>query len=59
MKSALFGLISHFLSALARIALRRRMTKSATRSGLPVLANTAESSPITLDLVNQLRDDMP
>jgi hypothetical protein len=30
-----------------------------TRNGLPILSSARSATPITLDLVNQLRDDTP
>lgn len=48
--------IGRVLSALARAALRPAGdTPVATRNGLPVLPNAA-ARPVTLDLVNRLRD---
>ncbi|MEJ0003558.1 MAG: hypothetical protein WDN30_08310 [Pararobbsia sp.] len=49
------------LSALARAALRST-TIGATptvRNGLPVLPTPAGGRPVTLELVNQLRDELP
>ncbi|MXN78919.1 CopG family transcriptional regulator [Burkholderia sp. 4701] len=52
--------IGRVLSALARAALRPAGdTPAATRNGLPVLPNAATARPVTLDLVNQLRDEAP
>lgn len=49
--------IGRVLSALARAALRPAGdTPVATRNGLPVLPNAAIARPVTLDLVNRLRD---
>ncbi|RQR67011.1 CopG family transcriptional regulator [Burkholderia sp. Bp9126] len=49
--------IGRVLSALARAALRPAGdTPVATRNGLPVLPNAATARPVTLDLVNRLRD---
>ncbi|RQS65472.1 CopG family transcriptional regulator [Burkholderia sp. Bp8963] len=52
--------IGRVLSALARAALRPTGdVPAATRNGLPVLPNAGTARPVTLDLVNQLRDEAP
>jgi hypothetical protein len=52
--------IGRELSALARAALRSTTTGAAptTRNGLPLLLTTASGRPVTLELVNQLRDEL-
>jgi hypothetical protein len=53
--------IGRVLSALARAALRSTTMAAAptARNGLPVLPTTAGGRPVTLELVNQLRDELP
>jgi hypothetical protein len=46
------------LSALAREALRPATPARRTRNGVPLLA-TRHGVPVTLELVNQLRDELP
>ena len=48
------------ISALARQALRREAAGSArTRNGVPLLPTSASSAPVTMELVNQLREELP
>lgn len=50
------------LSALARQALRPApgaAARPATRNGLALLPRQSGASPVTLELVNQLRDELP
>lgn len=52
------------LSELARQALRRGPADAAhaaqpTRNGLPLLARQPGAAPVTLELVNLLRDELP
>jgi hypothetical protein len=49
--------IGRVLSTLARAALQPAATTPTMRNGLPVLPNTRAARPVTLDLVNQLRDE--
>lgn len=53
--------IGRVLSALARAALQPVATGVAptTRNGLPLLLTTVSIRPVTLELVNQLRDELP
>jgi hypothetical protein len=51
--------IGRVLSQLARAALQPAVAAPATRNGLPVLPNARTARPVTLDLVNQLRDEAP
>lgn len=52
--------IGRVLSALARAALQPvAASPKTTRNGLPVLPNARSARPVTLDLVNQLRDEKP
>ncbi len=47
------------ISALARESLRPQTGASSIRNGLPLLPASKESRPVTLELVNQLRDESP
>jgi hypothetical protein len=50
--------IGRVLSALARAALQPVAgSQKIVRNGLPVLPNARSARPVTLDVVNQLRDD--
>ncbi|PCE25294.1 CopG family transcriptional regulator [Paraburkholderia acidicola] len=53
--------IGRVLSELARAALQppSGLASPAVRNGLPVLQAAAGNRPVTLDLVNQLRDETP
>jgi hypothetical protein len=53
--------IGRVLSVLARAALQSATTGAAqtARNGLPLLPTAASGRPVTLELVNQLRDDLP
>jgi len=46
------------LSDLARQALTRQAA-TATRSGVPLFPRQPDAAVVTLELVNQLRDEMP
>lgn len=52
--------IGEVISALARQGLSRGARSSrAERNGIPLLASKKASLPVTLELVNQLRDEQP
>jgi hypothetical protein len=51
--------IGEVLSSLAREALRPQKQASRTRNGVPLLPVRSDSVPVTLEFVNQLRDDLP
>jgi hypothetical protein len=52
--------IGEVISSLARQALAPSGRESPTeRNGIPLLASKGSSSPVTLELVNQLRDEQP
>lgn len=51
--------VGEVVSALARQALRREVATTATRNGVPLLPVGTNAKPVTLDLVNQLRDELP
>ena len=46
------------LSELARTGLRKPI-RVASRNGVPVLAGREGGTPVTLDIVNALRDEAP
>jgi hypothetical protein len=47
------------LSSLARQALMPHKAGGKKRNGIPLLPTRSGASPITLELVNQLRDELP
>ncbi|WAS58871.1 CopG family transcriptional regulator [Burkholderia ambifaria] len=49
--------IGKVISELARASLQRTTTNQASRNGLPLVPTSATARPVTLDVVNQLRDD--
>lgn len=51
--------IGEVLSSLAREALRPQKPARRTRNGVPLLPVRPGVKPVTLELVNQLRDDLP
>jgi hypothetical protein len=52
--------VGQVISSLARQALARSGRGSRTeRNGIPLLPSKKSSSPVTLELVNQLRDERP
>lgn len=53
------SLIGRILSTLIRAASRLNSDLPATRNGLPVLSSERPARFVTLELVNQLRDEMP
>ena len=46
-------------SALLQPALMLSTSKPATRNGVPLLTTGGEATPVTLELVNQLREESP
>jgi hypothetical protein len=51
--------IGEVISTLARQALRRQTPLQSFRNGVPLLVAGASAQPVTLELVNQLRDELP
>jgi len=49
--------LGEVLSSLAREALQPQAGTARARNGVPLLPVRPDSKPITLELVNQLRDD--
>jgi len=50
--------IGEVLSSLARESLSPRKPSRRSRNGVPLLPVRSDAKPITLALVNQLRDDL-
>ena len=50
--------IGEVISALARQGLGRKAATGSTRNGVPLLASKNRAIPVTMELVNQLRDDI-
>ena len=51
--------IGEVLSDFARQGLKRDASASGLRNGIRLLPAQTSASPITMELVNQLRDDLP
>ena len=51
--------VGEVISALSRQALRPKSAVAKVRNGVPLLAVRAGSMPVTPELVNQLRDELP
>ena len=51
--------VGNILSSLARQALRPVAPSSNTRNGVPLLTSRTGAAPVTPELVNQLRDELP
>jgi hypothetical protein len=51
--------IGEVVSDLARQGLKREPATAASRNGVPLLAGRADAPPVTMELVNQLRDEAP
>jgi hypothetical protein len=51
--------IGEVISSLARQGLARTGQTRTERNGVPLLPSKAVSSPVTMELVNQLRDEAP
>ena len=50
--------LGEVISALARQALRPLTADAVMRNGVPLLPRRFDAKPVTLDLVNQLRDEL-
>jgi len=51
--------VGEVISALARQALRREPSAGRARNGVPLLpTDKADATPVTMELVNQLRDEL-
>jgi hypothetical protein len=51
--------LGEVISALSRQALQPAASRPVVRNGLPLLPVSAGTVPVTPDLVNQLRDELP
>jgi hypothetical protein len=51
--------VGEVISALSRQALRPTAARRKARNGVPLLAVRAGAAPVTLEMVNQLRDELP
>jgi hypothetical protein len=51
--------VGEVISALARQALQPASPRSQIRNGVPLLPVRADAVPVTSELVNQLRDELP
>ena len=51
--------IGEVISALTRQALKPANTRRQVRNGVPLLAVRPGAGPVTPELVNQLRDELP
>ncbi len=51
--------VGEVITALARQSLRGDQATSVTRNGILLLAPRSVPEPVTLELVNQLRDELP
>ena len=53
--------VGEVIAALARQALRRDLdlASAPTRNGVPLLPRSADARPVTLEILNQLRDAQP
>ena len=50
--------LGEVISALARQALRPVTADAVMRNGVPLLPRRADAKPVTLELVNPLRDEL-
>jgi hypothetical protein len=51
--------VGEVISALSRQALRPTAARRKARNGVPLLAVRAGAAPVTLEMVNQQRDEWP
>jgi hypothetical protein len=51
--------VGAIISTWARAGLRPAAVPPATRNGIPLLPLRADATPVTPELVNQLRDELP
>jgi hypothetical protein len=51
--------VGQVLSRLARAALQPAAAAPGSRNGLPILPAARDARPVTLELINQLRDELP
>lgn len=51
--------VGEVISTLARQSLHRAPRSTAVRNGVPLLPRRKAAAPVTLELVNQLHDELP
>lgn len=51
--------VGEVISELSRQALRPQVSRARKRNGVPLLAVRAGAVPVTMELVNQLREELP
>ena len=51
--------VGEIISSLARQALRSDKQHGNVRNGIPLLPTSQQTMPVTLEMVNQLRDELP
>jgi hypothetical protein len=51
--------VGEVISALARQSLHPKESKRTTRNGVPLLPGRSTASPVTPELVSELRDEQP
>jgi len=51
--------VGEVISILTRQALRPNASTGNSRNGVPLLPVRSESTPVTMELVNRLRDELP
>ena len=51
--------VGEVISDLARKSMRPSVSFSKTRSGIPLLPVRPDAKPVTLEMVNKLRDELP
>lgn len=51
--------LGEVISELARRSLRRPKPSGGERNGIPLLSPRPDAAPVTLDIVNALRDEQP
>jgi hypothetical protein len=51
--------VGEVISALARQAMQPATPFARTKSGIPLLPVRPDAKPVTLELVNKLRDELP
>jgi hypothetical protein len=51
--------VGEVISALARKGLEPSRSRFRTRNGVPLLPRRPDGKPVTLEMVNRLRDELP
>ena len=51
--------VGEIISALTRQGLRSEKPAASVRNGIPLLTLSENAMPVTLETVNQLRDELP